>query len=231
MTIDKMDGFEALQHYGIQVARSKYVDSAEDAIAFAERRTAADPRFMPILLRSVPSGAQAYTGSSLTEEPLETEKAVRAAFEHLRRAVGTSKGHILAQTMTDSGTDIKILGRTDDELGKQLIALRSATHSVERMIPLDTASAEALVANFQGYHHHGSSEKTRRMLEHLLMRVSKFFDDCGVTQFSIDVRMRENSYTVLDAMMTSPAALHVKKRLDPRAHDRKGDDYHPGGRQ
>jgi hypothetical protein len=46
MIVDTMEAFKALEHFGIHVARSKYVDSAEDAIAFAERRSARDPRLV-----------------------------------------------------------------------------------------------------------------------------------------------------------------------------------------
>lgn len=215
MIIDTIEGFKALKHYGIHVARSKFVDSAQDAVAFAERRTAKDPRFMPIVLRGAGS-------------PLHTEDAVRKAYDRLVQA--GAHGNILAQTVTDPGTDITIAGRTEETEGK-IIALRSATHGVERMIPLDSGGAEMLVLNFQGYHHHGSSERGRRMLEHLLIRVSTFFEHSGVTEFQLAVRLHENSYTVLDASMTSPKPLHLKARLDPRAHDRKGDDYRPAGRQ
>jgi len=228
MIFDTIDSFKALKHYGIRVARSAFVDSAEDAIAFAERRNARDPRFMPIVLRSIVPGAPGNAESAPAEAPLRTEPAIRQAYGHLVQ-VGTN-GKILAQAVTDPGTDITIVGRTKEALGKA-IALHSATHSIERMIPLDPAGAEVLALNFQGYHHRGSSEKARRMLEHLLVRVSAFFETSGVTDFRLMVRTHENSYTVLDASMTSPKGLHFKERLDPRAHDRKGDEYHPAGLQ
>ncbi len=228
MIIDTIEAFKALKQHGIRVARSTFADSAEDAIAFAERRTARDPRFMPIVLRNIVPGTQGNTESTPAESPLRTEDAVRQAYGHLVQ-VGTN-GKILAQAITNPGTDITIVGRTNEACGKT-IALHSATHSVERMIPLDSVGAEALALNFQGYHHRGSSEKERRMLEHLLVRVSAFFETSGVTDFRLVVRMHENSYTVLDASMRSPKALHFKERLDPRAHDRKGDEYHPAGLQ
>jgi len=69
------------------------------------------------------------------------------------------------------------------------------------------------------------------MLEHLLMRVSKFFEKSGVSDLRLDVRLHDNSYSVIDASMHAPRPLHIKQRLAPRAHDRKGDEYHPAGRQ
>jgi len=229
MIVDKIACFKALDHFGIHVARSKFVDSAEDAIAFAERRNARDPRLMPIVLRVVSPGTQESEKLAI-ETPLESESAIERGYARMIREVGTADGRILAQTATEPGTDIAISGQTDAVNGKT-IALHSAEHSVQRMIPLDAAGAQALVENFEAHHHRGSREQTRRMLEHLLGRVSQFFAETPVTEFRLDVRLHENSYTVLDASMTTSKALHLKERLDRHAHDRKGDEFHPSGRQ
>lgn len=232
MILDKMEAFKALDHYDIHVARSKYIDSAEDAVAFAERRNARDPRFMPIVLRAAAATTEGHAKLA-AEKRLDTVEAVRQAYEEMIRQLGTSDRRILGQTATEPGTDIMISGETNEALGKT-IALHSATHAVQRMAPLDASGAEALVQNFEGYHHHGSREQVRRMLEHLLIKISKFFEETAVTQFQLDVRLHGNSYTVLDASMTGQ--LHLKERLethardeqvDPRAHGRKGDEFHP----
>lgn len=217
MLIDKMDAFKALDHYEIRVARSKYVDSAEDAIAFAERRNAPDPRLVPITLRT-PAGA--------SERHLESEESIRSAYDRLF----AKSGRLMAQVAVEPGTDIVISGEVDEKVGKT-ITVQSSTHSVRQMVPIDPRAAETLVRNFQGYHHQGSREQARRMLEHLFEKLSKFFEETPVTRFVLDVRLHENSYTVMDAEMTSPHPLHLKERLDPRAHDRKGDEFHPAGRQ
>jgi hypothetical protein len=159
---------------------------------------------------------------------LETEHAIRRAFEYFARLGSTQK--VLAQEVVGSGTDITITGRTDPNDGT-LIALRGAKHRAERMMPLGDAGAEFLATNFQAHHHHGADDKARRMLEHLLLRVSAFFEHSGVSDFSLRVRLHENSYTVLDAVMNAPKALHLKERLDAHAHDRKAADYHPAGRE
>lgn len=229
MIIDKLEAFKALEHYDIRVARSKYVDSAEDAIAFAERRDARDPRLVPIVLR-VPSEGIERRAVLAAEKRLGTEEAIRRAYQALVARVGTNGTRIVAQTATEPGSDLVISGRTDDALGKT-IAVNSADHTVERMIPLDTAGAEALALHFEGHHHHGSREQVRRMLEHLLGKVSTLFEQTPVTRFSLAVRLHANEYTVLDASLTSPKALHLKERLAAHAHDRKGDDFHAAGRR
>jgi len=217
--IDTIESFKVLKHYGIHAARSKIVDSPEDAIAFAERRDSPDPRFMPIVLRGSTSGAASAA--------LSSEDAIRRAYEYLTQ--GESEPKILAQEVTDAGTDIVIAGRTD--AAEKIVAVRTAGQSAERMIPLDSAGAEWLASNYLSYHHHGTSEKARRMLEHLLLRFSEFFEHSAVAEFRTTVRLHENSYTLLDAAMTAPRALHLRERLAPHAHDRKSEDYHPAGRQ
>ena len=216
INMDAIESLKALKQYGIHTARTKFVDSPEDAIAFAERRNAPDPRLMSIVLYASASG--------IASSALSTEDAIRRAYEYL--AQGAAPPKIIAQEVTESGTEIGITGRTDADAKKTL-----ALAGEERMMPLDTAGAEWLASNYQRHHHHGKSEKARRMLEHLLLCVSEFFEASGVSAFHLRVRLHENSYTVLGASMTAPRALHLKERLDRHAHDRKGADYHPAGRE
>ena len=143
------------------------------------------------------------------------------ALKHYGIHVARSK----AKAATVPGEDITIVGRTDESAKK--IALQSATHVVERLIPLESAGAETMALEFRGHHHAGTSEQARRMLEHLLGRVSVLFEDSGVTAFRLGVRLHGNSYTVLDVSMTAPKALHFRERLTPHAHDRKGEGFHP----
>jgi hypothetical protein len=225
MKIGDVEGFEALDHYGIHVVRGKYVDSAEDAIAFASRRSAEDPRRIPIVLCPVGSGTESGPAPRLADD-----EAIRREYERLTRGNGTSAGRVLARNFVEAGTDVVIAGSGDAADGK-MIALRSGAHEARRLVPLGEASAEALVAGFQPYRHRPHDERTRRMLEHLLLRVSEFFEESGVEGFELTVRLHENSYTVIDAELTAPRPLRLSKRLDPHAHDRKSRGYHPAGRQ
>jgi hypothetical protein len=227
MIIDKLDGLNLLDRYDIRVVRAKYVDSPEDAIAFAVRRTAQDERAMTIELCVVSADGAVPE----IKGPVSGHDPIRAAFLTLAPAVEAGGGRMLARAFIEPGTDIRIEGRTDPALGKCL-KLSGRVHSVERIVPIDTRGAQALAEHFAGYHHRGDSEKSRRMLEHLLMRVSHFFEDePGVESFRLSpLRVHENSYTVLDAVVTLSGPLHTKKRLEAHAHDRKGH-YQPAGRQ
>jgi hypothetical protein len=152
---------------------------------------------------------------------LDTAEAFNV-LEHYGIRVASSK----TQSIALHGEDIAIVGRTDDASGRR-IWLRSATHSVVRMVPLDAVGAEVLASNFRGHDHRGPSEQERRMLEHLLLRVSTFFEQSGVTEFQLDIRLHDNAYTLIGASMSAPKPVHFKARLDPHAHDRKGEGFHP----
>lgn len=220
MTLDRIDALNVLDHYGIRVVRAKHVDSAEDAIAFAGRRDARDPREVPVVLRA----------SGRTEGPLRDAHAIRAAYERLSASAEPSAVRIDVEEDIGPGTDVTIAGRSEG--GTRFLALGTGEHRVERMLPLDAAGAEILAEHYRPYHHRGPRERERRMLEHLLMRVSELFAELEIDTLALDpVRLHENAYTVLDAVISAPAHLHLEERLARHAMDRKSYDYHPSGRQ
>jgi len=229
MIVDKMEAFRALSRYGIHVARTRYVDSAEDALAFAERRDAPDPRLMPIVLRRA-SGHVLGRWALSAEIRLESEREIRREYDHVARELEGTGHRILAQAACARGTDIVISGDTSEVYGKTL-GLRSATHAVSGMVPIGEAEAQTLVDNFEEHHGLGSRDATSRMLAHLLLKASALFAETPLTQLAIDVRLHENAYTVLDVSMTSLRALHLPERLSKHAHDRKAEEFHPAGRQ
>lgn len=217
--LDQVETLEALAACGIQVARTKYVDSAEDAIAFASRREARDPRLVPILLRVDIPGAYPIG-------PLRNDRAIRRAFEKL--SAGGSQTRILAQVATELGTELVIEGHAEEGAGK-VIELRGQSHGITRMLPLDEAGARALVEHYRGFGHHGKSEREQRMLEHLLLRAAAFYEQEEVSAFRLDpVRLHGGTYTVLGASVILSAPIHLVPRAD---HDRKAEGYHPAGKQ
>ena len=229
MVIDRIVVLESLAQHGVRVARSKYVDSAEDVLAFAERRNAKDPRILPIRLYGAFPGVALRSTPAFSEAPFTDVQAIQDAYQRLAPKVAAAGGRVIAQIAIERGSDLAIECHIDAALGK-IIVLRSATHSVQHMIPLDTAGGAYLAANFQGHEHHGSSEQVRRMLENLLIRVAEFFEECGAERLELDpVRLHEHGYTVLDAIVESQHPMHVK-HVEGGARARKDHD-HPSGRQ
>lgn len=228
--VDKIEGFAALSQAGMHVVRARYVGSAEDAIAFAARRDATDDRAVPIVLRALASGAK-HSAEGLVEGPLAGHDPIRAAYRRLA-AREPEGARILAEVAVGPGTDVAIEGRDDAALGKVVMLHDGGAHGMERMIPFGEDGARMLVDRFQANHHRPHGERTRKMLEHLLVRVSAFYAESGVESFALDpVRLHENSYTILDATLHASGPVAFGKRLAHDAHDRKGYEYHPAGRQ
>lgn len=229
MNIDRIDLFEALAQHDIRVARSAYVDSPEGALAFAGRRTAPDARLVPIRLLGVFPGVLAKDVPAFSESPFSDPESIEDAYRRIGPKTIAAGGRVLAQAATEPGTDMAVACRIDAALGK-IIAVGSTAHSVQHLIPLDAAGAATLAASIQAYEHRGSREQVRRMLEHLLIRVARFFDASGLERLDLNpLRLHANSYTVLDAVAAGAQPLAVR-HVDAGARDRKGH-YHPSGRQ
>lgn len=229
MIVDRIDLFEALAQHEIRVARSAYVDSPEDTLAFAARRNAPDQRLVPIHLYGAFSGIGLSSTPAFTESPFTDEQSIPDAYRRLVAKTLAAGGRVLAQETTEAGTDIAIECRIDPALGK-VIAVRGGEHQVQHLLPLDVAGASTLAANVQDYAHHGSRTHVRRMVEHVLVRVSLFYEASDIERLELDpVRLHGNTYTVLDATATSNRSLTVK-HVDKGSRDRKGH-YHPSGRQ
>jgi len=133
MTLDILEAFEALRRHDIRVARARYVDSAEDALAFAERRDAADPRFLPIVLRIARRPIDGIEAPRVLGDP----DAVRQEFYALR--VDRS-GRILAQSATPPGTDVVMRGTT--ARGHKHIVIDGEIHGLPN-------SERAMIAHLQ----------------------------------------------------------------------------------
>jgi hypothetical protein len=221
MIVDKIEGLFALEQSGIHVARCALVDSPENAIAFASRRTAQDERFVPISLR-----AASKSQADPDEQSLLGEAAIRAGFSRLVAKVPVAR--VLAQVAVECGTDVAIHVCTD-ERDRSFVTLRGRTHGAEQPMPLDAERARLLVDGFRDFGHK-PAKAAESMLEHLLLDVAGFFNEHGIERLTLDpVRLHEGSYSVLDATMVAPRPLHVKAGLAAHAHDRK--HFTPSGQQ
>jgi hypothetical protein len=231
MIIDYIEALGVLEHAGIRVVRAKYVDSAQDAVGFATRREARDPRVMPIVLSCVPGDAAAAESNPPANGALHTSEAIQAAHARLAAPAGTVSRRILAQEYVESGTDVAITYRAE-ESGQKYLELRVGDHGTEQLLPINEAGVRILVENMFGYDHRGRSEKSRRMLGHLILRVCGLLDEFAIDTLELDpVRLHENTYTVIGATIGAPSRLHAGKRLSRHAHDRKAYGYRPSGRQ
>ena len=76
-----------------------------------------------------------------------------------------------------------------------------------------------------------SSEQSLRMLAHLFVKASKMYEESGMDDFVLWIRVHDNGYKVIDAAMTAERMPEIAHRLGKHAHDRWSYDYHPSGRQ
>jgi hypothetical protein len=229
MTIDYIEALGLLEHAGIRVARAKYVDSAQDAVAFATRGEARNSRVLPVVLRGVPNDGATAQRRPSADEVLHSSTTIQAAYQSI--AAAGFAGRVLAQEYVGAGTDIALAYRTDDA-GQKYLELRSGEHGTEQLLPIDESGARMLVEHMLAHDHRGRSEKSRRMLEHLILRVCGLLDEFPIDTLELDpVRLHDNSYTVLGAAITAPSRLRVEKRLASDARDRKAFGYRPSGRQ
>ena len=216
MKLKPVETFELLAHYGIHVARTATVDTADEAIAFAARR--------PITLRPEGSPHEAV----IHEKHLGDTDAIRHEFDRLLPEPSVPV-QLLAQSAVERGVDIAIQGRRDPEAGPILI-LDVGSHQVERTCPLDELGAGSMLDDFGSKHGVASSAQHRGMLARLLVAVSEMFLEAELTSLRLDpVRVHDNTYHVLDASVDSPRHPHYRKRLAPHAHDAKGYGYNPSG--
>ncbi len=212
MIMDPIDALELLREAGIRVARARYVESPEDAVFFADGR--------PIVLRVVLSGSLATP--TATGNALQTTDAIRHAFKSYEPQADTfATGHVLAQRSISSGTDIAIECRNDEELGR-IVELRSGSHRVHRLVPIESLQAETMLDDFHAKHGIAHDAKSTRMLAHLIERLCVIFADPGVTRITLDpVRLHDSTYDVLGAAVEARRALPLKPRLARDAHDSK----------
>ena len=117
----------------IQVASAKYVDSPEDAIAFAARPHPFDLRGIPVVLRVVANEAEQQRARDIGEGPLRSPAEIRLAYRRLAVVAQAFGNRVLVEEYAEAGT-LRSQERQSQE--------RSARDEAERV----AQAADALVA-------------------------------------------------------------------------------------
>jgi len=192
MIVDTLTVLDLLRERGVRVARSRYVTSAKQAVAFAARG--------PIALRLVP--ALYASGSSIAINDLTTSQMVRRAFERLAsQAERFAGGQILAQRMVDPGTDIAIRCRADAALGR-IVEVRNGVHRVQGAAPLDARAAQAVLTEFFERAHVALDPAAIRTLTRLMVQVCAIFVNTASSRLTLDpVRLHDDKYDVIGATL------------------------------
>ncbi|MGD0472714.1 MAG: acetate--CoA ligase family protein [Candidatus Velthaea sp.] len=206
MIVDTLTVLDLLRERGIRVARSRYVTSAKQAVAFAARG--------PIALRLVPPAYGADVSLALTD--LTSAQMVRRAYERIAaQAQKLAGGQILAQRMVECGTDIGIRCRADAALGR-IVEVRSGAHRVVGAAPVDLHQAQAVLANVFDKAQVALEPAALRALALVMVRVCAIFVNTASARLTLDpVRLHRDSYAVIDAKLEMPRA-GVTYRRSPR---------------
>jgi hypothetical protein len=192
MIVDTLTVLDLLRERGVRVARSRYVATAKDAVAFGARG--------PIGLRLVPG----WYGSDrpIAINDLTTSEMVRRAYDRLAaQAAKFSEGQILAQRMVDPGTDVTIRCRADAALGRT-VEVRSGVHRVQGIAPIDARQAQALLTDALARAHIAFDPGAIHVLALLLVRVCAIFVSTASSRLTLDpVRLHDDTYDVIDATL------------------------------
>jgi hypothetical protein len=221
-TFDLMEAFALLAEFDIPVLPSAYVESAEKAALFAHRR--------PTTLRTVVP----VDGHRPVPQPVEADlrgaDAVKRGFAHLAAKLprdGT--GRILAQRALEPGSVFMIVGERDGS--RRTIRLVSSEHMVERRCPLTQFEAESMIAELGSKHSFGSTRKAVKPLAQLLVKAAKMYEESPIETLVLAVRLHDNTYVVVDALLRGERPTGIARRLEPRAHDRNSNAPHLSGCQ
>jgi hypothetical protein len=202
MIVDTLTVLDLLRERGVRVARSRYVTTAKQAVAFAARG--------PIALRLVPEFHGA--GSSVSINDLTTSQ-MRHAYDRLAaRAQKFAGGRILAQRMVDPGTDIAIRCRADAAQGR-IVEVRNGVHRVVGVAPLDVRQAQAVLTEFFEQAHVAFDPAAVRTLALLMVRVCAIFVNTASSRLTLDpVRLHKDNYDVIDATLEMRRASGSHRR-------------------
>jgi hypothetical protein len=192
MIVDTLTVLDLLRERGVRVARSRYVTTAKQAVAFAARG--------PIALRLVPGSYG--SGSSLTINDLTTSQMVRHAYDRLAaQAEKFAGGQILAQRMVGPGIDIAIRCRADAVLGR-IVEVRNGIHRAQGAAPLDACEAQAVLTEFFERAHLTYDPAAMRTLALLMVRVCAIFMNTASSRLTLDpIRVYADKYDVIGATL------------------------------
>lgn len=198
--LDYMEAKKLLDKYGIHSVESKYVESADDACAFASGKK--------IVMKLISDKAVHKMREGLVKLDLQEKAEITDAFKDLEKK-GDQKYKpykILAQRMEQGGVETIIGGNTDPQFGKIILAGMGGIYvetfkDVEmKLCPITKGDCENMLNDLKSgkvITHNGASTK---MLVGLLMKVSKMLmENKNVLELDLNpVMVKEDSYEVVD---------------------------------
>ncbi|MDE1870724.1 MAG: acetate--CoA ligase family protein [Candidatus Micrarchaeota archaeon] len=187
-----------LSRYGIKSAQAKYVNSAEDAIAFSGGE--------PIVLKAISQKALHKTKNKLVALDLCSKAEITNGYNVLvGRASGFKPYRILAQKMVGNGIEMIIGGKMDEQFGKMLLVGLGGIY-VEvfkdfslRLCPITKRDAQSMLEQLKSMPVLAPNPQKAGMLVELLMKVSRMFESSEIKELDLNpIILHDDTYDVVD---------------------------------
>jgi succinyl-CoA synthetase beta subunit len=199
--LDYMEAQRLLVKYGIPVAESRYVKSAEEAAKFSGGK--------PIVMKVISQKAIHKSRGGLVALGLSTDSSIEKAFRDLSKKGSAIKPYrIIVQKMVPGGIEIIIGGKTDPQFGK-LVLLGLGGIYVEtfrdfalRLCPISDFDAKSMVAQLRSRKIVAPDEKSEKKLAKLLINASRLFEETKISELDLNPLIFHNgTYEAVDIRM------------------------------
>lgn len=190
-----------LAKYRIKSIESKYVSSYGDAIKFAAGK--------PIVLKAISGKALHKAKSGLVLLGLSSDKEITEGFRDLSKRASKFKPYkILAQRMVKEGIEIIMGGNTDPQFGKMVllglggIYVETFKDFALRTCPITRSDARSMLEQLKSRKIIAPDEKSAKMLEDLLLKVSKMFAASKMQELDLNpIILHNGTYDAVDLRM------------------------------
>lgn len=187
-----------LKKYGIESIRSKYVNSKEEAIRFADGKS--------IVLKLISEKQLHKANAGLVKVNLDTNANIEKAFDELKgKGKSLSPYKIIAQDSAKQGVEAIIGSRVDSQFGKLILfglggSYVEALKDVSiRLCPIDKYQAGQMIEQLRSSALITHNGKATERIESLLMQASKMIEKENIEELDLNpVIIREDGYDIVD---------------------------------
>jgi acetyl coenzyme A synthetase (ADP forming)-like protein len=211
--LDAITASRLLASYGVRVVTTRHAATADEAI------TAAGEVGYPVALKAGAPDLVHKTDIGGVRLGLESDDAVREAFDAMRATLGDRMDDALVQPMAAPGIEL-IVGITHDQLFGPLVLLGMGGIAAEltrdtalRIVPVSVLDAHQMVRSLRSspllFGYRNTAEVDVAAVEDVLLRIGQLAEEIP--------ELAELDCNPLVASPAGALVLDVKVRLEPRA--------------
>jgi hypothetical protein len=198
MLMDFMEASALLKRHGIRSIESAYVKDVDSALRFAKG--------MPIALKLISEKAMHKSRAGLVRLNLSRPEEIKGAMDYLlERGRALAPYKVLAQMMSQGGTEAIIGGKEDAQFGKVImfglggVLVEAFKDTALRVCPIDQSDATDMVGQLRSKDAILASTDPV-MLADMLVRVSgMLYREKAVKELDLNpVILRKDGYDIVD---------------------------------